>query len=277
MTDVLNNGKIEKTIITEAEQQSFDNEADTYLKKPDTMSNQSDNNFDEQPEMIKEAEDRLKSTQHEIDMGMVYTKDEQTLETEANTNRNKMAKQSENNFDEQNEEAIEAVDLSESTQHELGIEFIYIKGRNDAETTTDNLQLKLERIGHHLLRGDQLMHFKELFPKHIKDERNICLSKLQKQLSVVYKCKNFINTIETSLESIMQQCHEEQVFRMVHISTKFFASTLKKAISDSEKIKLVFNPISVGGKDVMFDIGEEKRVIPQNLTALLAKKKTRRI
>lgn len=59
----------------------------------------------------------------------IITVVEQTLETEANTNRNKMAKQSENNFDEQNEEAIEAVDLSESTQLELGIEFIYIKGK----------------------------------------------------------------------------------------------------------------------------------------------------
>lgn len=147
------------------------------------------------------------------------------------------------------------------------------QGMHDAKQTTYNLKSKLDKICHRLLKGFQLKHFKEHFPKHIKDDRNICLSKLQKQLSVVSKCKSYINTIETSFETIMQQCHEEQVFRMVHISTKFLASTLKKAISDSEKIKLVFNPISVGGKDVMFDIGEEKRVIPQNLTALLARKR----
>lgn len=147
------------------------------------------------------------------------------------------------------------------------------QGMHNAKQTAYNLQSKLENICHRLLKGDQLKRLKELFPKHIKDDQNICLSKLQEQLSVVYKCKNVINTIEASLESIMQQCHEEQVFRMVHISTKFLASTLKKAIDDSESIKLVFNPISVGGKDVMFEIGEEKRVIPQNLTALLARKR----
>lgn len=62
----------------------------------------------------------------------VITSVEQTSETDADTplkNGNKMSKQSENKFDEQKEEAIEAKDLLKRTQRESGMEFIYTKGK----------------------------------------------------------------------------------------------------------------------------------------------------
>ncbi|CAG2245754.1 unnamed protein product [Mytilus edulis] len=169
MADVLNHGKIEETIITEAEQQYFKTEAETSQTNRDTMSKQSDNNCDEQPEMVKEDEGRLESTQHEVGMEIPCTKcnkgakdrmtdvlnhvkneetiitvaEQQYFETEAETsqtNRDTMSKQSDNNCDEQPEMVQEDEGRVESTQHEIGMEIPCTKGNEGAkDSMTDVL------------------------------------------------------------------------------------------------------------------------------------------
>lgn len=67
----LHHEKIGETIITVAEQY-VKTEADTSQKNRDTMSKQSENNFDQQKEKVIEAVARF-DKQHEIGMEILYT------------------------------------------------------------------------------------------------------------------------------------------------------------------------------------------------------------
>lgn len=144
---------------------------------------------------------------------------------------------------------------------------ILITGENDVQKLTYNHQSEIESNFYLYVEISHQKIIKEICLEKVKHNKNTCLLELQKQISIVTKCKTDINTIETSLERIWEQLPEEKLFLMVHLSNTILKSTWKKAISDSESINLVFTRMKAGGKYEMVET--HKRILPQNLLKLI--------